>query len=71
MNRFEGKVVAVTGGASGTGEASYTTGTCLFIVGWMGHPATSLRYRRHTSRERACSSTGNGPRCKEAAPSPR
>ena len=33
MNRFEGKVVAVTGGASGTGEASYITGTCLFIDG--------------------------------------
>ena len=31
MNRFEGKVVAFTGGASGTGVASYITGTCLFI----------------------------------------
>ena len=71
MHRFEGKVVAVTGGASETGEASYITGTCLFIDGCMGRRATSLRYRRYTSRERACSSTGNGPRCKEAAPSPR
>lgn len=38
MSRFAGKVVAVTGGASGivflsSHDASYVTGTCLFIDG--------------------------------------